>query len=113
MNEDVFYDCYSGEVHEINLKSYPGEKAVGVWFSLVISPDDYFDFSVELENLLKKYALQEVYMKCMFCLCLESEIELYFYNKRQLTKYCEEINKKFYLDYNDEDTKVQYYKTVI
>ena len=52
-------------------------------------------------------------MNCMFCLCLESEIELYFYTKSQLTKYCEEIKKKFYLDYIDEDTKVKYYKTVI
>lgn len=52
-------------------------------------------------------------MKCMFCLFLESGIELFFYTKSELTKYCEEIKKKFYLDYIDGDTKVSYYKTVI
>ena len=53
-------------------------------------------------------------MKCMFCLQLESGIELFFYTKSQLTKYCEEeIKKKFYLDYIDDEDKVQYYKTII
>lgn len=52
-------------------------------------------------------------MKCMFCLQLPSEIELYFYTKSQLTKYCEETNKKFYFDYTDDETKVKYYKVII
>ena len=56
---------------------------------------------------------KEVYMKCMFCLQLQNDIELYFYTKRQLTKYCEEKNEKFYFDYTDDETKVKYYKVVI
>lgn len=52
-------------------------------------------------------------MKCMFCLQLPSEIELYFYTKKQLTKYCEETKKKFYFDYTDDETKVKYYKVLI
>ena len=57
MNEEEFDGLCSGEYSEINLKSYPGEKAIGVKFLLVIAPEDYEDFSIELQNLINKYAL--------------------------------------------------------
>ena len=57
MNEEAFRDCISGEVHEVILKSYPGERASGVWFNLVLEPDKHFDVLSELESLLGKYAV--------------------------------------------------------
>ena len=57
MNEEMFDGCISGEVHEVILKSYPGERAIGIWFNLVLEPDEHNNFSRELENLLSKYAL--------------------------------------------------------
>lgn len=57
MNEEAFRNCISGEVHEVILKSYPGERAIGVWFNLVLEPDKHYDFINELESLLSKYAL--------------------------------------------------------
>ena len=57
MNEEMFNGCTSGEVHEVMLKSYPGERAIGIWFNLVLEPDKHYDFLSELENLLGKYAI--------------------------------------------------------
>lgn len=57
MNEEMFNGCTSGEVHEVILKSYPGERAIGIWFNLVLEPDEHYDFLSELESLLGKYAL--------------------------------------------------------
>lgn len=57
MNEEMFDGCISGEVHEVILKSYPGERAIGVWFNIVLEPDKHYEFIRELESLLSKYAL--------------------------------------------------------
>ena len=57
MNEEMFNGCISGEVHEVILKSYPEERAIGIWFNLVLEPDKHYDFLSELESLLGKYAL--------------------------------------------------------
>ena len=57
MNEEEFDGLKSGQYSQINLRCYPGEKALGIKFVLVITPNDYDDFSSELQNLINKYAL--------------------------------------------------------
>lgn len=57
MDKEMFEGCISGEVHEVILNSYPGERAIGIWFNLVLEPDKHYDFTNELESLLNKYAL--------------------------------------------------------
>lgn len=52
-----FDDCTSGEIHEVNLKSYQGEMALGIYFCEVITPSDYDDFYRDLKSVLDKYAL--------------------------------------------------------
>lgn len=57
MEAENFAGCNSAEIHEVDLKSYPGERALGVYFCMVISPSDYDDFYSELQTVLDKYAL--------------------------------------------------------
>lgn len=57
MNAENFAGCNSAEIYEVDLKSYPGERAIGIYFAEVIDPSTYDDFYSELQAVLDKYSL--------------------------------------------------------